>query len=120
MLGNVFRNVPGGQLIPCYSYGPKGESKNRTPMLTCPVYAIPDQIFEVLKLYHECRVFGIAPRAGGVEDQPWLARKAFPVFAAEMDKITMRRDYHIAEQASMAGGAAASMTVMKALFGKGK
>lgn len=117
-LGNIFRNEPGGMLVPAYMAGPK-ESKNRLPMLTCPVFVIPAEIFELLQLFHECRLFKLPPKAGGLFDQPWQVRRAFPIFAIEMGKVERQQEYQIAEHAAAAGGAAASVTVLKAMFGKG-
>lgn len=116
LLGNVFRPVPGQPLTIAYSYGP-AEAKSKTPMFTCPVSAIPDEVWDLLQLFHECRLMKLPPVQGGVLDQPLLVRKSFPIFEQEMAKVRMSEDAMRAQHAAMATG----MTVVTALFGgKGK
>lgn len=112
-LGGVFSPIPGSPIRLVYSVG-HPDAKTKDPMFTCPVFAIPQGVFELLGLWNECRLLGVLPRAGGLLDQPLSVRKSFAVFATEWEKVEGRRGQSGA--AASAGMAAAA--VLKAAFGR--
>lgn len=123
--GNVFYPAPvkAGQspLSIAYSYGPEPIGKKqtgvspKTPIWTCPVYAVPSEVFDLLQLFHECRLFHLPPVQGGLLDQPLMVRRSFPVFEQEMLRVEATHDSVRAQHAALATGAA----IMGAMFGKG-
>lgn len=85
--GGLFTPIPGKPLRPVYTYGPKraeGAAPNTNVMLQCPVSAVPDEVWELLALWWQCRLTRMMPLAGGYLDQPLMVRRAFPIFEAEM------------------------------------
>lgn len=84
--GGVFHPVPGKPARPAYSYGP-AEAKTRDVMFQCPVSAIPQEVWQLLIAWWQCRNLGLPVRAGGAEDQPGIVRYAFPFLEHEMRKV---------------------------------
>lgn len=82
-LGGVFSLVPGKRLRPAYSYGPKG-SDSRPVMFTCPVSAIPVEVWQVLYLWNACRLTKTLPRGGGLLDQPMVVQRYFPLLDSQL------------------------------------
>lgn len=52
-------------------------------MLQCPVSAIPDEVWQLLALWWQCKLTGMHPMQGGFMEQPAIIRLAFPLFEAE-------------------------------------
>jgi hypothetical protein len=110
-LGGIFAAVPGKSMLPAYSYGPgEGAARTREVMFQCPVSAIPDVAFDLLQLWHDCRMMGCLPETGGWVDQHLLVRRAFPIFESEMRMIESRK----AAAAPQAAAAAAVAGVVAA------
>lgn len=113
--GNVFAPDPARPTAPVYSYGPsQGKARTRDVMFTCPVSAIPAEVFDLLSLWNECRLLGLPPVAGGVLDQPMAIRVSFRIFAREWDHASQGQRTAGAEFAA----ATATMATLQALFGK--
>lgn len=112
--GGVFAAIPGKSLRPAYSVGPKDGKAGtaRDVMLTCPISAIPDRIWDLLNLWQSCRLMRTLPVAGGFEDQPFWVRYSFPIFEACQRSVDGGGG---AEDAAML----AVGTMMKALFPSG-
>lgn len=108
--GGVFASVPGKSLRPAYSIGPKEAKGQKDVMLTCPVSAIPDRVWDLLSLWRSCRLMKTLPVAGGFEDQPFWVRYSFPIFEACQQSVEGGGN---AEDAAML----AVGTMMKAMFG---
>jgi hypothetical protein len=83
-MGGVFALVPGKRLLPAYGIGP-ANAKEKTPMFTCPVSGIPDEVWQLLNLWRSCRVMKTLPNAGGFLDQSPVVQRTFPVFDAIAD-----------------------------------
>lgn len=113
-LGGVFAPIPGQPIRVIYSFG-HPEAKAKEPMFTCPVFAIPSVVWELLGLWNECRLLKVLPKAGGLLDQPQIVRRSFPIFASEWAKVDQGNQSQ--GVAATAGLAAAS--VLKAAFGGG-
>lgn len=111
-LGGIFTPIPGTPIRIAYSFG-HPDAKSKEPMFQCPVSAIPQEVFELLGLWNECRLLGVLPRSGGLLDQPQIVRRSFVTFANEWTKIDNAKGQGNA--ATAAGLAAAS--VLKAAFG---
>lgn len=73
-----------GITTPIWMYG-HGNAK--TPIFTCPVSAIPEEVFEVYEVWIRCRMLGVLPYAGGYLDQPWIVQYAWPLFEDEAAKV---------------------------------
>lgn len=84
--GGVFAAVPRKAVRPAYGYGPK-DATTRDVMFQCPVSAIPQEIWQLLIAWWQCRNLGLPVRAGGADDQPGIVRYAFPFFEAEMRSV---------------------------------
>lgn len=69
-------------------YGPESDQEQ---MFTCPVSAIPPWVHELLAMWHACRSMRTLPRAGGYADQPYIVRRTFPIFEAEMAQVERRQ-----------------------------
>lgn len=110
-LGGVFVPVPGKSQRPVYSYG-QAEGQTREVMFTCPIWAIPPVVFELLNIWWECRLNRVLPVAGGWLDQPREIRMAFPVFESEMRKIEQKRAA-AAPQAAAAAAVAGMVAAAK-------
>ena len=107
--GGVFTPVPGKPITLAYSWGPKtGKGQTRSVMLTCPVSAIPDEVWTLLALWWQCRLMRMAPVPGAFLDQPLMVRRAFPVF--EMEYLGVERS-----QAAHGQQAVAQMSVIGAM-----
>lgn len=117
-LGNVFRGIPGeSPAAPVWSFEdptPR-DPKARTGMFTCPVSAIPGEVWDLLRLWNECRLVGMAPVPGGWLDQPAGVRRSFPLFSAEYQTILRRQGQGGAERTAMMVAGA----MLQGLFGKG-
>lgn len=83
-LGGVFGPVPGKSLRPAYSWGHDGPGGTRPVIFQCPVSAVPEVVWDLLQLWHECRLMKCLPEVGGWVDQAKLVRRSFPVFEQEM------------------------------------
>lgn len=112
--GAVFVPIPGKAARPAYGYGRK-DGASRSVLFTCPVSAIPDQVFELLGLWHECRLMGVLPLAGGWLDQPSGVRRAFPIFQQEQRHVDQAAKGNPQDVAALT----AAMT-LKAAFGRKK
>lgn len=108
-LGGVFEPVPGRQASPAWSFGP-----NKDPMYQCPVSAIPSTIWPIFTLWSQCQGMKALPKAGGVLDQPMIVRKAFPVFADELERLENTRN----ASGSSATAANAAAVALAAVFGR--
>lgn len=83
--GGVFSQIPGKPLRPVFTFGmQKGDRPNTNVMLTCPVSAVPKEVWDLLALWYQCRLTRTMPLAGGFLDQPLMVRRGFPIFEAEM------------------------------------
>lgn len=94
-----------GITTPIYSFGGADGSPIKDPVFTCPVSAIPDEVWTLLDLFLTCRAMKALPKAGGVLDQPYVVRRSWPVMEAEVAPMERRMD------------AAASMGATAALLG---
>lgn len=94
-----------GVVLPVYAYG---AGKLRDPVFTCPVSAIPDMVWALIELWMQCRAMKALPLAGGVLDQPYAVRRAWPVLEAAI--APLEREQHAAAQT-------AGMTTMLASVG---
>lgn len=108
--GAVFAPVHGKAAARVYQYGPP-DAKERPTMFTCPVSAIPEEVFELLIVWQACRLTHSLPMAGGLLDQPVWVQRYFPILDAEQEKADARKGS--SEQAAMV----AAGTVMKMLQG---
>jgi hypothetical protein len=109
--GGVFASVPGKALRPAYGIGPKESKGPKDVMLTCPVSAIPERVWDLLSLWRSCRLMKTLPVAGGFEDQPFWVRYSFPIFEA-CDQASGGGNSTAEDAAMLAVG-----TMMKAMFG---
>lgn len=82
--GAVFYPAPGAN-IPIYAYG--ANPKQQDPVFTCPVSAIPEAVWVLMDLWLASRAMGLPVRAGGLEAQPYVIRRSFPYFEAEMRRL---------------------------------
>jgi hypothetical protein len=99
--GGVFVPVPGGgQRVPVYSYGLPGASVSH-PMFSCPQAAIPDEVWDLLHLWWQCRQMRTLPVAGALLDQPPIVRLTFPLFEQEQQRYERASGGGVAEQAAM-------------------
>jgi hypothetical protein len=73
-----------GVTIPVYAIG-RGAIK--APVFECPVSAIQPWIWDLLELFLQSRAMHLAPKVGGLIDQPLIVRRAFPVWEAEMTAL---------------------------------
>ena len=64
--GAVFQAVQGKGLRPAYSFG-AGDAKD--VMFTCPVSAIPDDVWHLVAVWNACRLTKTLPMPGGLLDQ---------------------------------------------------
>lgn len=112
-LGGVFSPIPGQPVRIAYAYG-HPDAKSKDPMFTCPAFAIPTEVWELLGLWNECRLLRTLPRAGGLLDQARIVRRAFPVFAGLY--ATVEAGQTSAGTAQIAALTAGS--VLKAAFGR--
>lgn len=106
-LGGVFSPAPGAS-TPVWAYGPPG-AKERTPLFTCPVSAIPAHVWTLFTLWQECDAMSALPYPGGVLEQPVAYREAATVFAQEQRALMMRL--------SMQGQALGTVGALGAVFG---
>lgn len=97
-----------GVTRPCYAYG--HDPKAKDPVFTCPVSAIPDEVWTLLDLFLTCRAMKSLPKAGGVLDQPLIVRRVWPVFEAEMERHE--------RQSSVNGSMVATTAMLTALLGR--
>jgi hypothetical protein len=86
--------------------------KDPLVLYQCPVSAIPSEVWELLHLWHSCRLMGTLPVAGAYMDQPKIVQLVFPVFEALMRGQEQVRQHH--------GTATAVAGTMAAMFGGGK
>lgn len=113
-LGGVFEPVPGKRMKPAYSYG-NPAAKTRPVMFTCPVSAIPEEVWQLLALWNACRLTRTLPRGGGLLDQPVWVQRYFPVLDASHREAEGSQGNTAEAAAMMAVG-----TMMKAMTGGGK
>lgn len=73
-------------------------------MLQCPVSAIPEQIFDLLVLWRDCRLMHTLPVAGGYDDQDPAVRHAFPIFEGQMRILEMSQGTGPQQAAALAVG----------------
>lgn len=105
--GGVFASVPGKRLKPAWSFGnPKAAA--RDVMFSCPVSAIPAEVFDLLILWQNCRLTRTLPVAGGFLDQPSIVQRVFPIFETEM-RGTEQQGGNAEEAAALAVGAVVKM-----------
>jgi hypothetical protein len=76
--------------MPVYAMGPK-DARVKTPMWECPISAVPEWMWQVLDLWVTCRACHALPLPGGVVDQPYVVRRAWPIWEAEMAAIEQQR-----------------------------
>lgn len=105
--------MPGKPITVAYSYGPKIAKTGKTPMLQCPVSAIPDEVWGLLGLWWQCHMTHSLPLAGGFLDQPVMVRRAFPMFEGEWRIVEAQR----AASGSSSAAAAAVAGMIGALGG---
>lgn len=86
--GGVFLPIEGAT-YPVFAFG---HGKIKDPVFTCPVSAIPEPVWDLIDLFLTCRSMKLPPVAGGVLDQPYIVRRAWPVLEAEMAPIDRERD----------------------------
>lgn len=111
--GAVFAAVPGKAARPVYPFGPP--MKDGQPALyQCPVSAIPEEVFDLLDLWWNCRAMGLPPVPGAFTDQPLMVRRSFPVFEREYLHVLRER----ADQGQASAAALAVGAVMKGLAGR--
>jgi hypothetical protein len=91
-LGNVFRPIPGETSSPVWSFADptSADAKGSTALFTCPVSAVPEDVWKLFMLWNECRLMGLPPKGGGFLDQPLAVQKAFPVFQHEFNAYRRR------------------------------
>ncbi len=87
-----------------------GEGRSELAFYTCPVSAIPDDVYRLLELWYRCHTLGALPVAGGVLDQPLVVQHTFPIFAAEHAAVDRERQ--------MTGQAMAVTGALARLFGR--
>jgi hypothetical protein len=104
-------------MVPVWSvdYPTTKDPKHKLALWTCPVSAVPEEVWDMFRLWNECRLIGLPPVAGGVLDQPAMVRKAFPVFAQEYLAFRRRQGDSGAESTGMAVAAA----IIQGMFGGG-
>lgn len=79
--GGVFHPLPEkGVVTPIWVYGPE---KQKRVLFSCPVSALPPEVFDLYRLWIECRLAKVLPLAGGWLDQPEIVRRAFTAFNDE-------------------------------------
>lgn len=110
--GGVFSPIPGQPVRVVYSVG-HPDAKSKDPMFACPISAIPQEVFELLGLWNECRLLGVLPLSGGLLDQPLAVRKSFVIFASEWAKVEGAK----AQTGAAATAGLAAASVLKAAFG---
>lgn len=78
-----------------YAYGPpKGSHRGKSPMYTCPVSGIPEEVWRLIALWYECKQLGTLPFTGGLLAQPMIVRRAFTVLQEEQDVLDRTMDRH--------------------------
>jgi len=108
----VFTPFPNQPIRVIYSFG-HPEAKAKVPMFTCPMFAIPGDVFELLGLWNECRLLKVLPKAGGLLDQPQIVRRSFSIFTNEWAKV----DASNANTGTATAAGLAAASVLKAAFG---
>jgi hypothetical protein len=83
------------------------------PVFTCPVSAIPDVVWQLLDLWLSCRSMKALPLAGGVLDQPYVVRRAWPMFEAAIAPYERRQN-----QEAQLGAMAAMLGAIGAVRGR--
>lgn len=74
--GGIFALVEGHMLTPAWSFG---QGQVLTPMLQCPVSAIPREVFELLDTWWDSRLLRLPPPVVTP-----LLRRAWAVFEEEL------------------------------------
>lgn len=117
-LGNVLKAVPGETTAPVWSFDDPqpGQPKAKTMVFTCPVSAVPKDVWDLLQLWQESRLMGLPVVAGGLEDQPAGVRASFPFFYAEHAIYRQRTGASGSEQTAVMVATA----MLQGMFGKGK
>lgn len=109
LAGGLFTPVPGKGQRPAYTFG-HPNATTRPVMFQCPVSAIPEELWDLLALWWNCRKMRALPCSGGYLDQPLIVRRAFPVFESEMTLIEHGRSVDGPQQAAaLAVGAVVKM-----------
>lgn len=76
-----------------YAYGPpKATQISQSAMYTCPVSGIPDWVWTLVGLWHECKQLGTLPLSGGLLAQPLIIRRAFTILESEWTVIERTLD----------------------------
>jgi hypothetical protein len=84
--GGVFAPIKEkGITTPAWMYG---HGSAQTPIFTCPVSAIPAEVFDLYEIWIRCRMLRVLPHAGGYLDQPWIVQYAWPLFEDEAARVT--------------------------------
>ena len=78
--------MPDRRLIrPAYMVGSKADTVKQ-PMFTCPRSAIPEEVWQLLMVWEDCRLLGLAP-----PKLTPLVRVAFRAFAREQERLQALR-----------------------------
>lgn len=88
-----------GVTMPAFQYG---AGRIQDPVFTCPVSAIPDQVWQLVDLWLTCRAMKGLPYVGGVLDQPYVVRRAWPLLEAAI--APLEREQQAGEQMTAMSG----------------
>lgn len=107
--GGVFLPAEGAS-YPVFYFGTN--SREQEPVFTCPVSAIPAAVWTLLDLFLAARSMGLPVRAGGLEAQPYVVRRSFPILEAEISALERNnaRITGVAAVAQLFGGGGAVPT----------
>lgn len=96
-LGAVFLPAVAQKITrPVFAYG---AGRLQDPVFTCPVSAIPDVVWSLIDLWLTCRSMKALPHAGGVLDQPYIIRRAWPLLENAMRPLERREQADVQMQA---------------------
>jgi hypothetical protein len=101
-LGGIFTPIRGKRLFPVFGFGADDQKKDT--MLTCPVSAIPDEVWQTVHLWQLCRLTRTLPVAGGLLDQPMVVQRAFPILDVEQRKLDAKHPSGPEQAAALAVG----------------
>ena len=79
----------------CNLRGLHSQAVGEAMQLLCQLWALPNQLFEVVRAAPECRAFPLGDYSGGaapVSDHQWKANETFLANEADLDRLPVRLD----------------------------